>query len=67
MPPKKQPEATKPKKKVFVKPRFMSEKPKMHWVEATMIYNQGKPGYCLPKRGTKEYMEIQRIMRTGKK
>jgi hypothetical protein len=54
-----------PPKKANIQPRFMSEKSKMDWSKAVRIWNQGKQGYCIPRKGTKEYMEVQRIMRTG--
>jgi hypothetical protein len=35
----------------------------MRWVDALKIYNQGKGGWCIPRKGTKEYDEVRKIMR----
>jgi len=34
----------------------------MRWVDALKLYNQGKGGWCIPRKGTKEYDEVRKIM-----
>jgi hypothetical protein len=34
----------------------------MRWVDALKLYNQGKGGWCIPRKGTKEYLEVRKIM-----
>lgn len=32
------------------------------WVEALKVFNKGKTAWCIPKKGGKEYEDIQKIM-----
>lgn len=32
------------------------------WIEALKIFNKGKVEWCVPKKGTTAYNEVQRIM-----
>ncbi len=32
------------------------------WIRALKIFNKGKPKYIVPKKGTKEYKEVRKIM-----
>ena len=34
----------------------------MRWVDALKLYNQGKGGWCIPRKGTKEYDEVRKLM-----
>lgn len=31
------------------------------WIKALKIWNKGKKKYIIPKKGTKEYMEVKKI------
>ena len=32
------------------------------WLQALKEYNKDKPKWVIPKKGTKEYMEVKRLM-----
>lgn len=38
----------------------------MKWVEALKVFNQGKPMWCVARKGTPEYDEVKRIMNSSK-
>lgn len=35
------------------------------WIEALKKWNKDRDTWCLPKKGTKEYMEVRKIMEGG--
>ena len=58
-----------PPKKLTMRLRsdVFKEKPVMDWSTAVRIWNQRRKGdgYCIPRKGTKDYKDVQRIMRSG--
>lgn len=32
------------------------------WLKALKKWNQGKPKFSIPKKGSKEYLEVKRLM-----
>jgi hypothetical protein len=38
----------------------------MKWVEALKVFNQGKPMWCVARKGTPEYDEVKKIMMRDK-